>query len=165
MAGSTTRLSAPALLLRLAFPAAFIAGVLMLVNAGRETTTASEIIGQIHRIALARVPDRPPGGPMGPWWISAGRVDSAGTLLEDFKADLGRTKVAAKRARIVVDPLSDCIRIDLYDVVFARVDDPMGDGGLPIQHQESYHLGPIPWEKADIVPDAAASPGTMLKAE
>ncbi len=156
-------MSAPTLLLWVAFPAAFVAGIVMLVSSARQTRTASEVITHIHRIALARAAGGTPGGPLGSWWISAGGIDKAGSLLEDFKADLGKTKVAAKRARVVVDPINDCFRIDLYEVVFARVDDPMRDGGLPLQQHATYHLGPIPWEKADIVPDPRTSLGTMLK--
>jgi hypothetical protein len=123
--------------------------VAFLISSSREKRAVSEVIDEIHEIAL----DQPQGGLIGRWWVSAAGVDPDTGRLESFKLECGPIHIAARSARVIVNHNSDSFQFEMWDVVMARVP----ERGEP-EDQESlrvldrFVLGPLPYT-TDIVPD------------
>ena len=124
-----------------------ICAAVVLIGGYRQTQTASEVVEQVHAIALTR----PDGGLVGPWWVSAKAVDPVGRLLS-FRVEVGTVHFAAQTARVVVDPERDAFSFEMAGVVLIRVDEPKAgeNPNRPLVEMERYVLGPIP-HKHDIV--------------
>ena len=124
------RLSGVRWRLTLLLPVAAVVGMLILVSGSPETLTASEVISRIHEIALAR----PQGGLIGPWWVAASSHDPVSGKLKMLRVEWGDVRIAAKTARVVIDPVADTFRFDMWDVVMANIDageDTMVRSGHP----------------------------------
>jgi hypothetical protein len=143
-------------------PAVLAAGILVACGVAifrREppTRSASSIVRWVHEIALAAsAPDAAPGaGRLGPWFISARRVDPVSGELLDFQLESGSVLVGARTARVQVDTWGDALSLVLADVVLTRLPDggADGDAGAFVHHMDRYVLGPIPFGQ-DIAPDA-----------
>jgi hypothetical protein len=135
------------------------AGVLM--RSAPTAHTVSDVVRTIHDTALAsNEPDAPPeAGLIGPWKISAARVDPMTGHLVDFHLSSGPMLVSARTARVVVDPVADTFTFELSDVVYTRLADPESDGddARTFVHAMDHHtLGPAPYGH-DIVADGAGS--------
>lgn len=138
------------LLLPFACAALIITGLLAIfTHTMKETTTVAEIRDRIHGIAL----NDPDGGAFGGWWICASSLDAeTGDLLE-FHLETAGVRVAAKRARVIVNPEDDTLSLDLRDVVYLRIPDQGEDD--PEHHvleKNRMLLGPVPIS-ADVVED------------
>lgn len=122
-----------------------------------QTRSASSIVRSVHEIALAAsAADAGPGaGRLGPWFISARRVDPVSGELLDFELESGSVLVGARTARVQVDTWSDAISLVLADVVLTRLPDGGAEGGAGafVHRMDRYVLGPIPFGE-DIAPDA-----------
>ena len=123
--------------------------IVLLLSGSHQTKSVSEVVGEIHEIALAQ----PQGGLIGPWWVSAAELDPLTGTLSFFKVEGGSLHIAARTARVVVDPQADTFQIEMWDVVVTGVGEPVAEGGshelIDLPH---YVLGPIPYG-VDIVPD------------
>ncbi len=123
--------------------------IVLLLSGSHRTKSISEVVGEIHEIALAQ----PQGGLIGPWWVSAAELDPLTGTLSFFKVEGGSLHIAARTARVVVDPQADTFQIEMWDVVVTGVGEPVAEGGahelIDLPH---YVLGPIPYG-VDIVPD------------
>ena len=142
--------------LKLLLPVIAVVGIIVLVSGSHETLTTSEVISRIHEIALAK----PQGGLIGPWWVSASSHDPVSGKLKMLRVEWGDVRIAAKTARVVIDPVADTFRFDMWDVVMANID--VGEdtkGGRPLIDVDHYEFGPIPYG-VDIVPD---EPKTLLE--
>ena len=107
------------------------------------------MIRDIHQIALAERD----GGFIGPFWISAAEIDPLDGKLKSFNVEFGNVYMASKRAKVIVDPRTDSIVIEMWEVVVTRVPD-LGekDPDERLVELPRYILGPIPYG-VDIVPD------------
>lgn len=142
--------------LKLLLPVVAVVGIIVLVSSSHETLTASEVISRIHEIALAK----PQGGLIGPWWVSASSHDPVSGKLKMLRVEWGDVRIAAKTARVVIDPVADTFRFEMWDVVMANID--VGEetkAGRPLVAVDHYEFGPIPYG-VDIVPD---EPKTLLE--
>lgn len=132
---------------------------LLLLRGGHETHTVSQVARSIHEIALtANAPDAPPeAGLVGPWRVSAERLDPLSGKLIDFNIKSGVMMISARTAQVVIDPDADTFSFDMRDVVFVRVPRLREEGReAAIHHLDRYTLGPAPYN-VDIVPDGAAA--------
>jgi hypothetical protein len=128
----------PRLVARLAIAAVVVAIVVLLISGSREKRAVSEVLEEIHEIAL----DKPQGGLIGRWWVSA----------------CGSIHIAARSARVVVSHHTDSFQFEMWDVVMARVPEP----GEPedqdtLRVLDRFVLGPLPYT-TDIVPDKGGNP-------
>ncbi len=140
----------PRLVLRIAVPIVVVGIVCVIVFDSPETRTVSEVIGEIHAIALRE----PQGGLIGPWWVSATGIDESNGHLTGFTVECGPIDIGAGTARIIVNHHSDTFQFEMWDVVFARAFDPENpEAEHTLQHMDRYVLGPLPYPD-DIVPDA-----------
>lgn len=127
--------------------------VLGAMRARRGEVTVDEIVAEIYAVALSRseregVED---GGPIGPWWVAATRVDAERGLLLDFRLRSADLRVAARSARVVVDPDADTFGFELRDAVLTRFPERESDGErVGLLTVERHHLGPV-HEGRDIV--------------
>ena len=145
-----SRRSYARLLLPFACAGLIIAGLLVIITRTmKETTTVAEIRDRIHGIAL-REPD---GGGVGPWWICASGLDPETGDLIDFHLETAQMRIAAKRARVIVNTEDDSMSLDLRDVVYVRIpdEDELGPEHVVLEKNRML-LGPIP-VKADVVAD------------
>ncbi len=126
--------------------------ILLLLNGSHETQTVSHVIREIHKIALAK----PQGGLIGPWWVSAEKIDALTGELKAFKIECTSVHAAARTATLRVDPETDSFQFEMLDVVLASVSRP-GDETTEhhLVHVDRYVLGPIPYG-VDIVPDSGS---------
>jgi hypothetical protein len=143
------------LIVRVSVAVVIVAGVVFLISSSRETRTVSEVIEEIHQIAL----DKPEGGLIGRWWVSAAGVDPDTGRLQSFKLECGPIHIAARSARVIVNHNTDSFQFELWDVVMAKVPDP----GEPedqdaLRVLDRFVVGPLPYTKG-IEPDP---PGTDL---
>lgn len=122
-----------------------VALVVVLINGSHKTQTVSEVIDEIHAIALAE----PHGGVIGRWWVSAAGVDSGNGRLQSFKVECGPVHIAARSARVIVNPLDDTFKFEMWDVVMVRLD--KDEESIPVD-MDRYVLGPLPYN-VDIVAD------------
>jgi hypothetical protein len=136
-----------------------IAAALFLVLVPRVSPAQStdDVARTIRDIAL-RPGDRglPPGGTLGPWQISAAEYDDLAGHFVDFQLVCGSVCVAARSARLNVDPEADTFSFELEEVVYTVLAPP-GDDGEPrstLRSLDRYTLGPAPYG-VDIV-DATA---------
>jgi hypothetical protein len=138
------------LVLRLAVVALVVVVVVFLVSGSHEQHTVSEVINEVHRIALAK----PQGGLIGSWWVSAAGIDPDTGRLLAFKIECGPIHIAARSARVIVNPHDDSFQFEMWDVVMARVSDEGGpdDDVDTLRRRDRYVLGPLPYT-VDIVPD------------
>ncbi len=142
--------------LKFLLPVVAVVGIIVLVSGSHETLTTSEAISRIHEIALAK----PQGGLIGPWWVSASSHDPVSGKLKSLRVEWGDVRIAAKTARVVIDPIADTFRFDMWDVVMANIDTGEDiEGGRPLIDVDHYQFGPIPYG-VDIVPD---EPKTLLE--
>ncbi|MHC4429036.1 MAG: hypothetical protein ACYS0D_10625 [Planctomycetota bacterium] len=125
-----------------------IAAVVTLIAGRSRTESTSEVVAQIHAVALTQ----PNGGLVGPWWVSASDLDPVGRLL-NFRVEVGSVQFAAQTARVTVDAEHDTFTFEMTGVVLFRWDEPLPgeDPRRPLVEMERYTLGPIPYQK-DIVP-------------
>jgi hypothetical protein len=125
-----------------------VACLAVLLAARGETRTVSQVRSDIQQIALLRStgPHRDDGGPVGPWWIAASTVDPDSGQLRNFRLSSGQMQVAARTARIVIDPEADTFSFELIDVAFTRVPEPDEEVAdhyvLALDH---HVLGPAPY--------------------
>lgn len=137
------------LVVRVGVAVVVLVGVILLISGSHETQTVSQVIENVHKVALAK----PGGGLIGPWWVSAQSYDAEAGRLRDFKMECDPVRIAARSTRVVVNPHADSFQLEMWDVVVARV--PQQEG-LSTEHDllelDRYLLGPIPYG-VDIVPD------------
>lgn len=137
-----------------------IACVVVITLSLRPTIGESEILRSIHSIALSKSqkPGVPDGGPFGPWWISATRLDPISGLLHDFSITSDTMIIAAESARIEVDAFEDTFSIDMNTVVLIRLP---GEAPDEVEQQlvkfDHYRLGPAPFD-VNILPNAGRLP-------
>ena len=145
---TATRPGAGRWLFRLGLPLAALAAVFALIGGHRKTQSVSDVIEQIHAVALKK----PDGGFVGEWWVSAKGVDPVGRLL-NFRVEAGPVYFAAQTARVAVDPERDSVTFEMAGVVLIRVDEPAEgeDPDRPLVEMDRYELGPI-FYTLDIVP-------------
>ena len=79
------------LVLRIAVPIVVVGIVCVIVFDSPETRTVSEVIGEIHAIALRE----PQGGLIGPWWVSATGIDESNGHLTGFTVECGPIDIGA----------------------------------------------------------------------
>jgi hypothetical protein len=149
-AKSRVRLIAPAI------GAGLFAACLILVARSRsQVVSETDVERTIQELAIRRS-DRPnvdDGGIIGPWWVAASRVEPATGRLEHFRITSGPLRIAARWARVVVDPVDNAFSFELSDVVITRVPERDDDeDGHQLMTLEQYTLGPVPFD-ADIKPD------------
>ncbi len=150
------RLSGVRRRLQFLLPVVAVVGIIVLVSSSHETLTASEVISRIHEIALAK----PQGGLIGPWWVSASSHDPVSGKLKALRVEWGDVRIAAKTARVVIDPVADTFRFEMWDVVMVYINaGEDAEGGPPLIDVDHYEFGPIPYG-VDIVPD---KPKTLLE--
>ena len=141
-------------------PVVVVVIVCVIVFGSPETRTVSQVIDEIHAIALTE----PEGGLIGPWWVSATGIDESNGHLRGFTVECGPIDIGAGTARIIVNHHSNTFQFEMWDVVFARTFDPENpDARHTLQHVDRYMLGPLPYPD-DIVPDASATSLTDLSA-
>ncbi|MHC4306033.1 MAG: hypothetical protein ACYS15_19620 [Planctomycetota bacterium] len=139
----------PKLFARVGVAAVVVAIVVFLISGSREKRTVSEVLEEIHEIAL----DEPQGGLIGRWWVSAAGLDPDTGRLQSFKLECGPIHIAARSARVIVNHHTNSFQFEMWDVVMAQVPEP----GEP-EDQDSlrvldrFVLGPLPYT-TDIVPD------------
>ncbi|MHC4413937.1 MAG: hypothetical protein ACYS0G_01500 [Planctomycetota bacterium] len=142
------------LIVRVAAAGLVAVAIVLLVSGSHETHSVSQVTREIHKIALAE----PQGGLIGPWWVSAAEYDPLTDKLRSFKMECGPVHLAARTARVVVDPHKDSFKFQMWDVVLARVDESEAEGNehdlIDLPH---FVLGPIPYG-IDIVSDEATTP-------
>jgi hypothetical protein len=130
-----------------------------LVNANRPQPVTG-VARDIKAIVLSRsaTPGLEDGGAIGPWWVSAAGVDDRTNTFHVFRLRSGELRVAAKTARLVIDPEANTISFDLRDVVILRVPERPRDGGddaeQGLARLDTYLLGPAPYGRR-IVHDSA----------
>lgn len=123
----------------------------------------AEMLRSVHATALRRSskPGVPDGGPLGPWWISAGEADPITGQFRDFSITTDTMIIAARIARVRIDPVADTFTIDMEHVVMTRFEQgPEAEEGTLVE-LESYTLGPAPFE-VNIRPDAG---GPLIRDE
>ncbi len=126
-----------------------VGGVALLIQATHRAHTVSMVIREI-RTNVLRKPD---GGPIGPWWIFAAEQDPLTGEFKDFKMESGAMRIAARTARLSVDPHTDTFSFELWDVVLTRIPETDEDGPDHYLIQLDHHvLGPAPYG-IDITPD------------
>ena len=134
------------LIIRVGTVAVVLVAVVLLISGSRETRSVTEVIDEIHALAL-RPPD---GGLLGPWWVSALSYDAEASRLRDFKIDCEPVHLAARSARVVVNHTTDTFHFEMWDVIVVRAPEDGEEGDL--LDMDRYILGPIPYG-IDIVPD------------
>lgn len=135
----------------------------LIVQKQGDKVSVAEVTRQMQQIALTKsqrsgIDD---GGPIGPWWITASKADSLSGDFHDFRVRSGNRFIAAKKARLVVDPVSDTFSFHLTDVVFTQVEDPKqsipGDPAAgKLLALDRHVLGPAPYGKDIVADDALA---------
>ncbi len=149
------------LVLRIAVPMVVMVIVGVIVFGSPDTRTVSQVIDEIHAIALTE----PQGGLIGPWWVSATGTDESSGNLTGFALEAGPIDIGAVTARIIVNHHSNTFQFEMWDVVFAMTFDPANpDAEHTLQHLDRYVLGPLPYPD-DIVPDEDATSLTDLSAQ
>jgi hypothetical protein len=139
----------PRLLARLAVAAVVVAIVVLLISGSREKRAVSEVLQEIHGIAL----DKPQGGIIGRWWVSAAGLDPDTGRLQAFKLECGPIHIAARSARVIVNHHTDSFQFEMWDVVMARVPDPEDpEDQDALRVLDRFALGPLPYT-TDVVPD------------
>ncbi|MCH8152360.1 MAG: hypothetical protein IH830_08320 [Planctomycetes bacterium] len=130
--------------------AILIAVILFLLLSGSdETHSVSHVIREIHKIVLAK----PQGGSIGPWWVSAAGLDPLTGELKALKLEFRSVHIAAKTAKVVVNPETDTFQFEMRDVVIARVTETeQADAEHALLDLDRYSFGPMRWS-VDIVPD------------
>ena len=140
--------------------AGLVVGLLgAVLKSGQSGMTVSEVTRAIRQVAL-RPSDRieaRQGGKIGPWWIAAEECDDplSGEFV-NLRLTSGNMLVAARRAKLHVDPQTDSIRFEMWDVVFARAPYTMRNQQSEehfLHEMEHYVLGPAPWGD-EIIPDS-----------
>lgn len=127
--------------------------------------TASSIQRRFREIALAKSirPGLDDGGAIGPWWVTASEVDPITGVFHNFNVRSGSILMAAKRARLDVDPSTDTFQFELFNVSFMKVPDV--DEVPVVEHTlleiEHHTLGPVPYGM-DIVPDQHVAPSSLI---
>ncbi|MCZ6834145.1 MAG: hypothetical protein O7G85_00070 [Planctomycetota bacterium] len=118
----------------------------------------AEILRSIHATALrqSEKPGVPNGGPLGPWWISASEADPISGEFRDFSITTETMIIAARMARVEIDPFEDTFVIDMEGVVMTRF--KKGDDAEEYQlvDMDHFRLGPAPFG-IDIRADAGRS--------
>lgn len=134
--------------------AGLVVGILIvLVSGSPESRTVSEIIDEIHTLALLR----PHGGLIGKWFVSASAVDERSGRLMNFKIEGGPVAFSARTARVIVNAHENTFQFEMWDVVLMRVPDRPGDEiEDAVRQLNRYVLGPLPYPM-DVVPDARSS--------
>jgi hypothetical protein len=151
------------LAVRLGAVVVVIGFVAFLVSGTRAKRTVQEVIDEIHGIAL----DEPNGGLIGRWWVSAAGVDPVTGRLRSFKLECGPVHIAARSARVIVNPHTDSFEFEMWDVVMAKVPDPGDDENEDtLRVLDQFTVGPLPY-RTDIVPDRNANrtPAAVLPAD
>ena len=146
------------LVLPVAAAGVVVACVCLLLRGPPEKHTVSQVARMIRETALAsNEPDAPlEAGILGPWLITAERVDPVNGHLLSFRLKSGQMLIAATSARIDIDPEADTFSFEMWDVVYTRVPDPKEENQDAYTYTlEHYVLGPAPY-RFDIVADGAA---------
>lgn len=148
------------LILPIAGTGLLIACIVVITLSLRPTIGESDILRSIYSIALSKSqkPGVPDGGPFGPWWISASRLDPISGTLHDFSITSDTIIIAAESARIEVDAFENTFSIDMNTVVLTRLP---GEAPDEVEQQlvkfDHYRLGPASFD-VDILPDAGRLP-------
>ena len=153
------RRSRARLILPMAGAGLFIACIYILISTARDEYSEAAVLRTIHEVALikSQVPGVADGGLIGPWWISASRVDPITGTLHDFSLASGRMVIAAEFADLKIDAYEDTFSFNLHGVVLTRVPGEFEDvSEAHLIEYEQYLLGPAPFG-ADIIPDAGST--------
>ncbi len=145
------------MILTLGVAAILIVSGFVLLRKEPETHTVSHVARLVREIALStNAPDAPRGaGTLGPWKIAAQNVDPVDGDLINFQLTSRELMLGAERAKLIIDPETDTLTLELRQVVFARVPEEMKNDTEAFLHaREEYRLGPIPYG-IDIVPDGS----------
>ncbi|MHC5008037.1 MAG: hypothetical protein ACYTGF_11835, partial [Planctomycetota bacterium] len=114
----------------------------------------SEVLEEIHEIAL----DKPQGGLIGRWWVSAAGLDPGTGRLQSFKLECGPIHIAARSARVIVNHHTDSFQFEMWDVVMARVPESgESEDQDTLRVLDRFVLGPLPYT-TDIVADKGGNP-------
>ena len=141
------------LVLRIAVPMVVVGIVSVIVLDSPDTRTVSQVIDEIHTVALTE----PQGGLIGPWWVAATGTDESTGRLKGFTVECGPIDIGAGTARVIINHHSNTFQFEMWDVVFARAYDPAHpEAEHTLQHMDRYMLGPLPYPD-DIVADAGAT--------
>jgi len=142
------------LLARLAVAAVVLTIVVFLICGSREKRAVSEVLQEIHGIAL----DKPQGGLIGRWWVSAASLDPGTGRLQAFKLECGSVHIADRSARVIVNHHTDSFQFEMWDVVMARVPEAgESEDQDSLRVLDRFVLGPLPYT-TDIVPDKGGNP-------
>jgi hypothetical protein len=139
----------------------------LLLRGTPERHTVSQVARMIQETALASSePDAPPeAGILGPWLITAERIDPVNGHLLNFRLQSGQMMIAAMSARIAIDPENDTFSFEMWNVVYTRVPEPREENQKAFTHAlEHYVLGPAPY-KFDIVADGAGALAGVMREE
>ncbi|MHC4107309.1 MAG: hypothetical protein ACYSXF_00045 [Planctomycetota bacterium] len=128
-----------------------VAGVGLLIQTTGEAHSVSRVTRSIRDVVLSK----PDGGLIGPWLVSAREQDPLTGEFQDFKMESGSMRIAAKTARLAVDPYTDTFSFELWDLVLTRVPDAEDKSADSYLIQMDHHvLGPAPYG-ADITSDGS----------
>jgi len=158
-ARSNSKSAGPAVPMRLLVPVLgavlVVACLVVMLGSGGERHTVSEVVREIHQIALAgNEPDAKYGsGRIGAWKIAAEHVNPLTGELTSLRIESGSMMIAARTAHVIVDTEADTFSFELRDVVYTRVpEDGKEEGDAFVHELEHYTLGPAPYG-VNIVPD------------
>ena len=126
-------------------------------------TTVSAVTRQITDVALAGGRAGSPRGAdaLGPMRLAVASIDSLTGEFIDFRVESGDTIIAAKRAKLLVDPATDTFSFEMWDVTFLTTPPPGATDDTSFIHQLEHHiLGPAPFN-TDVIPDGGAPAPTV----
>lgn len=143
-----------------------LTGALAMFRRPVSPDTIFDVIRRVHATALHRptYPGMDDGGPIGRWWIAAAESDPSAGVLRQVRLVSEGAELMAREARVVVDPWTDSISIELTDVVFTILDETNSadaEGGGVLTPVEYHVIGPIRWLR-DIVPDGRKESASRL---
>lgn len=135
---------------------AALAVAVVIAMSPKPARTVSEVEREFSRILLTKSerPDVEDGGPMGPWWVAATSFDPSIGAFTGFRLNGGTVRLAAREARLIIDPDEGTFRFDLRDVVLTSSPDSRQPGDVIVTDLPQYTLGPAPL-RGRIVRDAS----------
>ncbi len=118
--------------------------------------TVSTVTEDLRQLVLYRSnhPARDDGGPVGPWWVIARSLDPVSGRLLNLRISCEDRQIAARSAKVTINPDDDTFSFDLEGVVITRF--PPDSSEEPHEERlltlDRYQLGPVPYGR-NIVPD------------